>query len=291
MSTVRQFLAEVPLFALMDEEERASLADLMEERCLHTGETLFKAGDAGDSLVIVRNGRLQIFLESTEGEKIILGDIGAGQMLGEVSLFDPGPRSATAIAVEHTDILAFDHGDLWKVLQQKPHIAVDMLTVMGKRLRATDELLRTHVTRNLNTEEEERLTFPQRLADRVAAFGGSWTFIVLFTVVLVGWIALNSLLLARKPFDPYPYILLNLVLSMIAAVQAPVIMMSQNRQATKERLRGELDYEVNLKAELEVAQLHSKVDRIYETMSAALLKMEKERSARAAAASSSPAPK
>ena len=276
MSSTRLFLAEVPLFALMDEEERGSLADLMEERCIPKGETIFKAGDPGDSLVIVRNGRIEVFLETDEGEKIILGDLGPGAVVGEISLFDPGPRSATAVAMEHTDILAFDHGDLWQVLQRKPHIAVDMLSVMGKRLRATDELLRTRVTRNLNTEEEEQLTFGQRIADRVAAFGGSWTFIIMFGVILFAWIIVNSIVLVTKSFDPYPYILLNLVLSMLAALQAPVIMMSQNRQAAKDRLKADLDYEVNLKAELEVAQLHNKVDRIYEAVGV-LQKREKER--------------
>ena len=141
---------------------------------------------------------------------------------------------------------------------------------MGRRLRSTDELLRTHVSKNPNLEEEERLTFGQRIADRVATFGGSWTFIITFGVVLISWIILNSLLLAGKPFDPYPYILLNLVLSMLAALQAPVIMMSQNRQSAKDRLKSDLDYEVNLKEELEVAQLHRKIDRLNEQMQAHL---------------------
>ena len=156
---------------------------------------------------------------------------------------------------------------------------------MGRRLRLTDELLRTHVTRNLNVEEEERLTLGEHIADRVAAFGGSWTFIIVFGVVLAVWMGVNFLLVLRgaghglspdkSAFDPYPFILLNLVLSTLAALQAPVIMMSQNRQAAKDRLKADLEYQVNLKAELEVAQLHCKVDRIYEEMQANFARLNK----------------
>jgi uncharacterized membrane protein len=149
-----------------------------------------------------------------------------------------------------------------------PHAALDLLTVMGRRLRLTDELLRNPATRNVNVEAEERITFGERVADRVAAFGGSWTFILSFATVMVTWVVVNSVILARRAFDPFPYILLNLFLSMLAAIQAPVIMMSQNRQAAKDRLKADIQYDVNLKAELEIAQLHQKVDRIYEALQA-----------------------
>jgi CRP/FNR family transcriptional regulator, cyclic AMP receptor protein len=147
--------------------------------------------------------------------------------------------------------------------------------VIGRRLRATDELLRTQVSRNPNVEEQEMLTFGQRVADKVAAFGGSWTFIILFGVVLGVWVVLNSSALLAQHFDPYPYILLNLFLSMLAAIQAPVIMMSQNRQAAKDRLKSDLDFEVNLKAELEVAHLHRKIDHIYERLEEHWAKLER----------------
>jgi CRP/FNR family transcriptional regulator, cyclic AMP receptor protein len=290
MSTTANLLAEVPLFALMDDDERAALAEILELRHFDKGDTIFAFGDAGDALYVIRSGVVQVFVENNEGEKIIVGENSAGEIFGEISLLDGGPRTATAVATEDTDVFELERKDLEQMLRRYPHAGMDLLTVMGRRLRATDELLRTHVTRNLNVEEEERLTFGQRVADRVAAFGGSWTFIITFGVVLAVWVVLNSLVFAIKPFDPYPYILLNLVLSMLAALQAPVIMMSQNRQSAKDRLKGDLDYEVNLKAELEVAQLHSKVDRIYETMSAALLKMEKERAPRATGVFNSPKP-
>jgi uncharacterized membrane protein len=152
---------------------------------------------------------------------------------------------------------------------------MDLLTVVGRRLRATDEMLRTHVAKNVNEEEEEMMTFGERIADKVAAFGGSWTFIIFFGFILLCWAALNTILLHDRGFDPYPYILLNLFLSMLASLQAPVIMMSQNRQSSKDRLKADLDYEVNLKAELEVAQLHNKVDKIYEEMQAHFDRMHK----------------
>jgi len=150
-----------------------------------------------------------------------------------------------------------------------------LLTVVGRRLRATDELLRTRVSRNPNVEELERLTFGQRIADKVAVFGGSWTFIIIFGVVLAVWVVFNSTALLSNHFDPYPYILLNLFLSMIASIQAPVIMMSQNRLSSKDRLKSDLDYEVNLKAELEVAHLHRKVDHIYERIEDHFARLER----------------
>jgi CRP/FNR family transcriptional regulator, cyclic AMP receptor protein len=287
MATTAGILAEVPLFSLMDEDERAALAERMESREFSKGETIFNHGDAGDSLMVLHRGRVQVYVESTEGVKIILGELEAGEIVGEVSLFDPGARSATAVAVEDTEMFILEHDDLWQVIQHKPHMAVDMLAIMGKRLRATDELLRTQVARNVNVEEEDRLTFGQRIADRVASFGGSWTFIITFGIVLLVWVGVNIFLTVRgmshglkaedSTFDPYPFILLNLFLSMLAALQAPVIMMSQNRQAAKDRLKADLDYEINLKAELEVAQLHHKVERMHEALTAHIAKLDKEK--------------
>jgi uncharacterized membrane protein len=191
----------------------------------------------------------------------------AGDVFGDISMFDGGPRTATAVATEETEVLFLDKEGLLELIKKHPHAGIDLLSVMGKRLRATNELLRSQVSRNLNVEEEERLTFGARIADKVAEFGGSWTFIILFGITMALWMGIN-VALGRRAWDEYPFILLNLMLSTLAALQAPVIMMSQNRQASKDRLKGDLDYEVNLKAELEVAQLHSKVDRIYEEMQA-----------------------
>ena len=275
MSADVTMIGEVPIFALLDDEERDALAHMMDTRDFKEGETMFEYGDSGTDLFIVRNGRVEIFIESTEGSKIVLGEHERGDVVGELSFLDGGSRTATAIAVEETQTLCMDRDRLLDFIDKHPHAALDLLTVVGRRLRATNELLRTQVSRNPNVEEEERLTFGQRIADKVAAFGGSWTFIILFGIAMAVWVVINSTaLILRNHFDPYPYILLNLFLSMLAAMQAPVIMMSQNRQTYKDRLKSDLDYEVNLKAELEVAHLHRKLDHMYERLEARLSRID-----------------
>ena len=267
MSATLEMLAEVPLFETMDENERDSLCQLLETKEYSTGTTIFHAGDVGDSFYIVRKGAVQIYIENFEGAKIILRESLPGDVFGDVSMFDGGPRTATAVATEDSELLLLDKEGLLELVKKHPHAALDLLSVMGKRLRTTNELLRTQVSRNVNVEEDERMTFGERIADKVASFGGSWTFIITFALTMAIYMALN-VFLGKRAWDEYPFILLNLMLSTLAALQAPVIMMSQNRQSSKDRLKADLDYEVNLKAELEVAQLHSKVDRIYEEMQA-----------------------
>ena len=267
MSATHEMLAEVPLFETMDESERDSLCQLLEQKQYSMGATIFHAGDVGDSFYIVRSGTVQIYIENFEGAKIILRESLPGDVFGDVSMFDGGPRTATAVATEDSELLLLDKEGLLSLVKKHPHAALDLLSVMGKRLRSTNELLRTQVSRNLNVEEEDRMTFGERIADKVASFGGSWTFIISFAFTMAAYMTLN-VVLGKRAWDEYPFILLNLMLSTLAALQAPVIMMSQNRQSSKDRLKADLDYEVNLKAELEVAQLHSKVDRIYEEMQA-----------------------
>jgi uncharacterized membrane protein len=265
MSANHEMLAEIPMFALLDEAERAALVALMTPRKFEAGQTIFAYGDLGDSVHIVRRGKVEVFVVSLEGEKVPLGENEAGDAFGEISVLDGGPRTATAVALEDCETLVLDREGLLHLFRDHPHSALDLLTVMGRRLRATDELLRTQVSRNVNVEVEESLTLGQRVADMVASFGGSWPFIIFFGVFLTVWMILNVEMSGRA-WDPYPFILLNLVLSTLAAIQAPVIMMSQNRQAFKDRLQAEQDYKVNLKAELEVAELHRKIDRHYEAL-------------------------
>jgi len=267
MSTDVKFLAEIPMFELMDDRERKALCEILEMKKFDKGDEIFHFGDAGDSVYIMLHGRVQVHVTNTEGKIIILGENERGDVFGEISLLDGGPRTASATAVEDSEVLSLDRDQLLEFITGYPHAAMDLLTVMGRRMRSTDELLRTQVSRNVNEESEELLTFGERIADKVAAFGGSWTFIITFGTFMAIWMTTN-ILLGKKAFDEYPFILLNLALSALAALQAPVIMMSQNRQSSKDRLKSDLDYEVNLKAELEVAHLHSKVDRIYETMQA-----------------------
>jgi uncharacterized membrane protein len=275
MSTTVTMIGEVPIFGLLDDEEREALAQMMDCRDFNEGEIIFHYGDSGGEIFILRNGSVELFIESMEGQKIVISENEKGDVIGELSFLDGGARTATALAREATQTLVMHRDRLLEFIDKHPHAAMDLLTAVGRRLRATDELLRTQVSRNPNLEEEERLTFGQRIADKVAAFGGSWTFIIIFAVILAVWVVLNSTALFAKHFDPYPYILLNLFLSMIASVQAPVIMMSQNRLSSKDRLKSDLDYEVNLKAELEVAHLHRKVDHIYERLEEHWARLEK----------------
>jgi uncharacterized membrane protein len=275
MSTTVTMIGDVPIFGLLDDEEREALAQMMDCRDFKEGEIIFHYGDTGGEIFILRNGRVELFIESTEGQKIVISENEKGDVIGELSFLDGGSRTATAMAREATQMLVMHRDRLLDFIDKHPHAAMDLLTAVGRRLRATDELLRTQVSRNPNLEEEEMLTFGQRVADKVAAFGGSWTFIIIFGVILAIWVFINSAALFSKHFDPYPYILLNLFLSMIASVQAPVIMMSQNRLSSKDRLKSDLDYEVNLKAELEVAHLHRKVDHIYERIEDHFARLER----------------
>ncbi len=274
MSDSIDMLAYVPLFALLDDEERAALADVLEVARFPKGQAIFRTGDVGGALYLVNAGSIRVSFENNEGAQVILGEYGRGQVFGEISLLDGGPRTSTAMALEDTEVFILTRSHLLEMITKHPHSAMDLLTVIGARLRASDQFLRTQVTRNVNIEAEERLTLGQRLADRVAAFGGSWPFILVFCAVMVLWIVVNTWVLAEQTFDPYPYILLNLVLSMLAALQAPIIIMSQNRQAAKDRLQADLDYRINLKAEVEVAHLHKKVDRIWEELQAQLGRAE-----------------
>ena len=273
MST-QALLAEVPLFSRLDDDERAALETMLRPRLFRAGERIFAAGDRGDALYIIRSGQVRLELTTNEGECLLLDEIDAGEVIGEISFLDAGPRTASAIASQDSELLEFERGQLLAFVQGHPHAALDILGVMANRMRATDQLLRTRVSRNLNEEEKETLTFGERIADRVAAFGGSWTFIIAFGVVLVAWVAANTTLVFSHPFDPYPFIFLNLILSMLAAIQAPVIMMSQNRQGTKDRMKTDMDYRVDMKAELEIAHLHTKVDQIYEMLQERLPDME-----------------
>src|SRR5215475_14114422 len=198
MSTTVSMIGEVPIFGLLNDEERKALARMMASREFKRGETVFHYGDPGGEIFILRSGRVELFVESTEGQKIVLAENEQGDVIGELSFLDGGPRIATAVASEDTCMLVLDRMRLLDFIDQHPHAAMDVLTVIGRRLRATDELLRTQVSRNPNIEEQERLTFGQRVADKVASFGGSWPFIISFAVVLAVWVVLNSSALLRN---------------------------------------------------------------------------------------------
>jgi CRP/FNR family transcriptional regulator, cyclic AMP receptor protein len=266
MTIDAETLRNVPIFHYLDNDELAELAAHIDEATFNTNQVIFKAGDPGGNMHIVLNGKVETFIVDGDGERIVLSDVEAGEMFGELSLLDSEPRSASAIALAPTRTFIIDRDDLQRLFGKKPAAALDILRILGQRIRKTDVLLQARVSRNPNEEIAENLSLGDRIADEVARFGGSWNFIILFLGMMMVWIVLNTWILTH-PFDNPPYIGLNLILSMLAALQAPVIMMSQNRQDAKDRIRSELDYKVNLKAELEITQLHEKIDQLREELS------------------------
>jgi len=249
-----ELLANIPLFESLTEDDLALLSTRLEEIDYSEGDIIFKQGDEGSSLFVIEEGGVEI--SYGEGKaKVCLANLFTGQYFGELSLFDGAPRSATAVASKRSHLIRLDRDDLVDFVNKNPAASLRIIAEMSERLRQTNELMSRQVSKNVLEEEEERLTFGQRIADRVAAFGGSWPFIGTFGLIMVVWMGINIWEGEKQAWDPYPFILLNLTLSTVAALQAPVIMMSQNRQSSKDKLLAENDYQVNLKAEMEIEAL------------------------------------
>jgi CRP/FNR family transcriptional regulator, cyclic AMP receptor protein len=269
-----KLLEEVPFFKLLDSDERAELAAVLDEARIANGETLFKIGDPGDSLYIVRSGLVEMFVKDHTGEKILLTTASPGDLFGELSLLDNGPRAATAVALEDTDLLVLDRGDLLLFLRRKPDAALDLMTVMGQRLRRSDELLRGRVSRNANEEIEDKRTAIEKSADWIAEFSGSIPFLFIHVLIFAVWVIWNSIP-RLNPFDPFPFGLLTMVVSLEAIILSVFVLLSQNRQVIKDHIRSDIEYEINLKAELEVAHLHEKFDHLHADLNLRLHNIEK----------------
>jgi CRP/FNR family transcriptional regulator, cyclic AMP receptor protein len=254
------FFNDVPIFELLDAEERKVLADQVSIREFKGGEVIFKAGDPGGLAYLVQKGLVHVIIKDGNFEDVIVDVVDDGGLVGMSSLMAGENHQTTAIAAEDTLAIEIDRNDIIVLLNAKPMAGLNMMTIVEKQLRMAHELMRTRVSKNPNEEIEEHETFGEKMADRVARLGGSWGFVIAFGVVLIIYTSINVIL--HKPWDPYPFILLNLFLSMLAAIQAPIIIMSQNRQDTKDRMRSELDYRVNLKAELEIEELLQRVGKI-----------------------------
>jgi CRP/FNR family transcriptional regulator, cyclic AMP receptor protein len=254
-----EVLKHVPLFALLDDEEAAVLAGQVELKKFEPRQRIYKIGDPGGRAYILVAGRVQITTIDQDHQEVVVDEPADGEFFGFASMLDQTAHQTNAIALEEVTCIEVDRDDITILLQRKPHAGMDMLTVLGRQFHASQQLVRVRATRNPNEIIEKEATFGERLADSVARFGGSWSFITLFGALLVVYTAANTIL-RRSAWDPYPFILLNLFLSMLAAIQAPVIMMSQNRQDTKDRLRGELDYDVNRRAESEIQGLAHKLN-------------------------------
>jgi uncharacterized membrane protein len=258
-----QELKHVPLFALLDDEETAVLAGQVELKKFTPRQRIYKAGDKGGQAYVMVSGRVRVSTVDDDGQEVIVDEPGHGEFFGFASMLEQTPHQTDAIALEEATCLEVDREDIAVLLQRKPMAGMDMLTVLGRQFHASQHLIRVRASRNPNDIIEAEATIGERLADQVARFGGSWAFIVLFAVVLSVYTAIN-VAIGPKAWDPYPFILLNLFLSMLAAIQAPVIMMSQNRQDVKDRLRGELDYEVNRRAASDIQGLARKVNALGE---------------------------
>jgi CRP/FNR family transcriptional regulator, cyclic AMP receptor protein len=258
-----ELLAEVPFLQLLDDKDRAALAADLDVVRFPAGQVLFNYGDPGDSLYVIRSGEVEVFFKDDTGERIVLETAKAGEVFGELSLLDGGPRTASVVAIQDLEALRVDRANLDHFLQRHPSATLDLLAAMGRRLRTSSEKLRHTASRNVNQEMEDKRTAVQKTADWIAEFSGSIAFLVIHIVVFTAWIVLNLDWVPGIPvFDPFPYGLLTMCVSLEAIFLSVFVLLSQNRQAAKDRVRADIEYEVNLKAELEVAHLHEKVDHL-----------------------------
>ena len=254
-------LKHVPLFALLDDDEMAVLASQVELKKFAARQRIYKMGDPGGRAYIMISGKVRVTTVDEDHQEVLVDEPGHGEFFGFASMLDETPHQTSATAVDETVCIEVDRHDIAILLERKPLAGIDMLAVLGRQFHASQQLVRIRASRNPNEVIEAETTIGERIADHVARFGGSWNFIISFGVILVVYSGIN-IVLGKSAWDPYPFILLNLFLSMLAAIQAPVIMMSQNRQDTKDRLRGELDFDVNRRAESEIQGLASKLNEL-----------------------------
>jgi CRP/FNR family cyclic AMP-dependent transcriptional regulator len=262
MSADADLLAEVPLFQFLDAEERIALASHLEIVKFPAGHTIFSYGEPGDTMYILRSGEAEMSFRNDTGEKIVLETASRGDFFGELAFLDGGSRSATVVVTQDIEVFLMDRADLDAFLHKHPAAALDLLTALGKRLRRTSETLRHTATRNVNEETEDKRTVVQKTADWIAEFSGSIAFLLIHVGVFAAWIGWNSLAPTKLRFDDYPYGFLTMCVSLEAIFLSVFVLLSQNRQAAKDRVRADIEYDVNLRAELEVAHLHEKLDKL-----------------------------
>src|ERR1022692_4650052 len=258
-----EVLKHVPLFASLDEEETAVLAAQVRLKTFAPRQRIYKIGDSGGQAYVVVSGRVRVATVDQDQQEVVVDEPSHGEFFGFASMLEQTPHQTEATAVDEAVCIEVEQEDIAVLLERKPLAGMDMLRVLGRQFHASQQLVRLRASRHPNEMIDKEATFGERVADKVAGFGGSWTFILSFFFALTVYMTIDSML-SKKAWDPYPFILLNLFLSMLAAVQAPVIMMSQNRQDTKDRLRGELDYDVNRRAEFEIQGLARKLNLLGE---------------------------
>ncbi len=260
-----EVLKHVPLFSLLDDEEAAVLAEQVQVKTFTPRQRIYKIGEKSGQAYVVVSGRVRVSTVDQDHQEVVIDEPSHGEFFGFASMLDETPHQTEAMAIDEAVLIEVDRHDISVLLQRKPMAGMDMLQVLGKQFHASQQLVRLRADRHPNEVIEKDATFGERIADGVAGFGGSWTFILSFLFGMGTYITVDSIL-GRRGWDPYPFILLNLFLSMLAAIQAPVIMMSQNRQDTKDRIRGELDFDVNRRAELEIQGLARKLNVMSEKL-------------------------
>ncbi len=272
MATDAAILSEVPIFALLDEQERAQLAERLETVKVAAGKPLFNYGDPGDSLYIVSEGEVELFFKNDTGERIVLETATPGHFFGEISLLDGGPRTASALVTKDLVALVIDRDSLDAFLRVRPSAALDLLAATGRRLRQTSQKLRNTASRNVNEEIEDNRTMVMRVADWVSDFTGSLSFLFLHVGFFAVWIGANSI---GWDFDPLPFGLLTMVVSLEAIILSVFVLLSQNRQVARDRIQRDIEYQVNLKAEMEIGHLHEKLDHLQGELLRRLATIEK----------------
>src|SRR5882724_11906250 len=250
-------LRQVPLFGSLDDEAAKRLCELMETLDCETGTFLFRAGDSGDAMYVIEHGKVRICVQAADGHQVTLTEFGRGDFFGEMALLGGQRRSADALVAEGARLAVLSREHFLSFMRRNPNVALEMLTALANRLRHTDELLRHSVTRNVNVEEAAQLTLADRASDIIAEFGGSWKFIISAVFFFNLWVLINTFTNSR--FDVFPYLLLSTVINMLTLIQAPIILMSQNRQSHKDRLRAEIDYQINLRNELALAEINERL--------------------------------
>jgi len=271
-------LVDVPFLALLDEEQRGLLAARLDTIHEPAGKSMFVYGDPGDSAYIVRKGSVEIYSKNDTGERIVLETCRAGDFFGEISLLDGGPRTASAVVVEDLEAILVDRGDLEEFLRICPAAAINLLAASGRRIRETAKLLRHSVSRDINEDIEDKRTRVMKVADWISEFSGSLEFLFIHLGLFFVWIVLNVGPLARTSFgnfDPFPFGLLTMVVSLEAIILSVFVLLSQNRQVARDRVRNDIEYHVNLKAELEIGHLHEKVDHFHQEVMRRLSVLEK----------------
>jgi uncharacterized membrane protein len=254
-------LREVPLFSEMDDQEVAGIRAIMDEMKFKPGQVITREGELGDLFYVITEGHVEVIIRDGDGEELVLHEVGPGGFFGELSMLTNEPRAVRVRAIDHVTTLALERDEFLNFLRTHTHAAIDVMVELGGRLHENDSILRRMVSRNVNEMVEDQMTLGQRVADRVADTIGSWPFIITQTVILTIWIILNAAAWINH-WDPYPFILLNLMLSFQAAYSGPVIMMSQNRQSAKDRIAAEIDHQVNTKAELEIGHLTRRIEEL-----------------------------